>query len=139
MANGEYHESSPWKFCLISRSEPGILGGGPGGGGGCQFWLVVADALQGRADFRAVAWGLDSWGLCWGDLGGILGDLGGILWGILGGLWGDVGGLWQDLGRILQGLWGNLEGCRGDLGGSLRDLGVLFFRRLSVGGLQFFS
>ena len=42
-------------------------------GGGCQFCATGG------------LFGLDSWGLCWGDLGGI--------WGALGGSLGDLGGV----------------------------------------------
>ena len=64
----------------------------------------------------------------WGDLGVMLEGSWGVLgrsWGDLGGLWGDLGG---DLGRILGESWGVLEGSL-----------TVFFGRLSVGGLHFFS
>ena len=72
--------------------------------GGRQFCLLFfSAALHHRLPFPALPWreglfGLDSWGLSWGDLGGI-------------GSWGDLGGSGNDFGGILGGLgpWGIFE------------------------------
>ena len=60
-----------------SRSEPGIMGEGLGGGGG-PIWTAFAAALRGTDDFQALALGLFSGKIPGVHSGSVLVGFGGI-------------------------------------------------------------
>ena len=93
------HESSRVRASFsTSRSEPGIMGEGLGGG--CQFWTVFAAALRGTDDFQALTFGLFS------------GKIPGVHSGsVLVGFRGHFRRFMRAFGGAPEGIWGLFWAC----------------------------